>query len=169
MNDDGRSHKTDTDGVDMRYANAQEIKKYWSHKFKKSALRYQVTTAVATGYIVYISCGHPAGRYPDISVFRDSGLKELLLEEGEKTVADKGYRGEPECIMLPDDGDDVDYQEEMAEIRARHETVNRRIKMWKSMDKPFRHKLVFHQKCFDAVVVLTQMMMESGEPAWQLV
>ena len=90
-------------------------------------MSYKVATAVATGFIVWISRGFPVGANPDISIFRKSGLKELLLESGEKTIADLGYRCEPKVISTPNAGIQ-EYQDVMKEIRGRHETVNKRFK-----------------------------------------
>ena len=151
----------------MRLSKQDDVKMWWSFKFKGSAMRYEVATAVATGFIVWISRGFPAGANPDISIFRKSGLKELLLESGEKTIADLGYRGEPEVINTPNVGTQ-EYQDEMKEIRGRHETVNKRFKNWGVMKGPFRHSPVFHNTCFEAVAVLTQIMMERGEPLFQV-
>ena len=92
----------------------------------------------------------------------------MLRDAGEKTIADKGYRGEDNFINTPDQGTDA-YQDEMARIRGRHETVNKRLKNWGCMKKAFRHSLDFHQTCFEAVAVLTQVLMQSGEPLYQVV
>lgn len=154
--------KITTDGTDFRVAQQPNAKSWFSFKFKGPALRYEVAISITTGYIVWISPGFRAGRFPDISIFRLSGLKNRLIAEGEKTVADLGYRGEPLCVNLPTDGNN-EYQYEMAQARARHETCNRRFKNWACMKNCFRHSITLHQACFEAVAVLTQMLIKSGE------
>ena len=151
----------------MRLCKQDDAKLWWSFEFKGPAMRYEVATAVATGYIVWISRGFPVGRNPDIVIYRQSGLKQLLLAHGERTITDLGYRGEPTTINTPHVGSE-EYQDEMKEIRARHETVNKRLKNWGVMKKPFRHETSFHNVCFEAVAVLTQILMESGKPLFQI-
>ena len=59
---------------------------------------------IQSGDIVWVSDLWWAGRYPDISIFYWSGLKEKLLENGERVEADLGYRGETNVIDLPLEG-----------------------------------------------------------------
>jgi hypothetical protein len=41
--------------------------------------------------------------------------------------------------------------------RARHETINGRIKIFKVTDTRFRHNLNKHRMCFHTVLIITQM------------
>ena len=132
-NDRGETAKTTTDGTDMRFqANGT---KYYSHKFRNSALRYEVTIVIQSGDIVWTSGPYHAGTYPDITIFRIGGLKDKLLEAGERTEADAEYRGEPTTINLPDDGL-VSMFARKREARARHETCNKCFKNWGCMNHP---------------------------------
>ena len=47
-------------------------------------------------------------------------------------------------------------------IRCRHETVNRKLKVFEALKQVFRHDLSKHQTVFDAVVVLTQLSISFG-------
>jgi hypothetical protein len=47
---------------------------------------------------------------------------------------------------------------------TRHETVNRRLKQFYCINLRFRHSLHLHPRFFHAVVNLTQLMIEIGEP-----
>ena len=128
-NDVGLPKKITVDGTDFlcQPPNDGDERRSWiSHKFKKPAVRYEVGVAIQTGSIVWISGPWRAGRYPDISIFQNSGLKEKLLEASERAEADLGYRGEPEVIDLPDEGS---FELILAEKRARmqHETCNKRF------------------------------------------
>ena len=54
------------------------------------------------------------------------------------------------------------------EIMARHETLNGRLKSFSCLQHRFRHDLHLHRLHFNAVVNLTQMMIEHGEPLYSV-
>ena len=81
---------TSVDGADSR--TVESGRKFYSHKYKKSAFRYEVALCIKTGWIVWINGPYEAGSWPDINIFRDS-LKSHL-EENERVEADDGYRGD---------------------------------------------------------------------------
>ena len=86
------------DGTDFRIAEQGRI--FYSHKFKKSGLRYEVGICILTGDIVWINGPYPCGSWPDINIFRDALITEL--EAGERVEADDGYIGEhPGTIKCP--------------------------------------------------------------------
>lgn len=154
-----RQAKITVDGTDFRFeANGR---KWWSHKFKAPALRYEVAISIENGDIVWTSGPYPAGRYADLSIFRVGGLKDMLLEANERAEADKGYRGEPLTIELPDDGPVSMYVRKKL-ARTRHETCNNRFKTWGCLKQRFRHSMDFHGSCFRAVVVMTQLDINDG-------
>ena len=54
-------------------------------------------------------------------------------------------------------------------LRARHETCNRRLKVWGCLKQKFRHDIVhFHQDCFFAVAVIEQLRIEHGETLFEV-
>ena len=53
-------------------------------------------------------------------------------------------------------------------VRARHETANKRLKQWGVLSQVFCHDLKKHSICFQAVAVLTQLLIENGEPLFQI-
>ena len=112
---------------------------------------------------MWVSGPWRAGRYNDITIFQNSGLKEKLLEDRERAEADLGYRGEPEVIDLPDEGS-IDMILAKKRARMRHETCNKRFKNWNCMSQNFRHGVAMHRDCMIAVAVLTQLAIQSGEP-----
>ena len=157
--------KTCTDGTDCRVVNQPEdhLGSWLSHKFKyKAASRFEVVTSVSTGYICRIAGPYRAGSYVDITIFRIGGLKKLLLNCGEKTEADLGYRGEPDVIELPHEGRPEQFFEKAA-VRSRHENVNAKIKKWQCMNVPFRHDINLHGVFFRAVCTVIQLQMNRGE------
>jgi len=88
------------------------------------------------------------------------------LIEGERVEADKGYRGEYNKVDLPQDcvSSDRDQVKVKKNVRARHETVNRRLKQWGCLSQTFRHELPKHRPIFRAIVVITQIMLQNGHP-----
>ncbi len=154
------------DGTDCRFQppnDGRPVRAWYSHKFKKSAVRYEVAIAIQSGDIVWLSGPYPAGSFADITIFRTGGLKEMLLAAGERAEADLGYRGEPETIELPLSGH-IDTHVGKARARMRHETCNKRFKQWACINSRFRHSFEYHHDCMTAVVVLTQFAIENGEP-----
>jgi len=96
--------------------------------------------------------------------FRGPGLRYevgLCLDPGEKALADGGYR-DSDYFENPN-GD-----QQKKKILARHETVNGRIKQFSCMKNIFRHDLHLHPSFFHAVVHLTQLMIENGEPLYSV-
>ena len=135
-----------------------------SHKFKKSGVRYEVGLSIQQGEIVWLNGPFPAGRFADVTIFR-KGLKWLLLASNERAEADLGYRGEPFCVDLPEEGCFFRGEQQKklkARVRSRHETVNSRLKNFACLSQPFKHRLSKHKYCFNAVAVITQVSIKYG-------
>ena len=81
--------------------NGESVKKsFYSFKFKKSALRYEVGVCIKNGFIVWIHGPFPCGQYNDITIFRHLLLS--CLDYGERVECDDGYWGEaPEKCVVP--------------------------------------------------------------------
>ena len=141
-----------------------------SHKFKGPGVRYELAVAIQTGYIVWTNGPFRAGKFADLTIFR-AGLKRLLMQNpGEQVEADKAYRGEPALIDVPNEMTGGSRKQRKAKdiVRTRHETCNRRFKQFNCFKQVFRHDLTLHKQCFEAVVVLTQLMIENGHPLFQV-
>lgn len=137
---------------------------WWSHKFNGPGLRYELAICIATGWIVGYNGPFECGSWPDLKIFR-SRLKRLLGKY-EKVIADRGYRGDPR-VVIPDNARDETHEEEMNTARARHETVNGRLKAWKCMAARFRHAKEKHHMVFRAVAVIEQLKIMNGRPPFQ--
>lgn len=105
--------------------------------------------------------GFPCGATPDLTLARQSFV--LHLEDREKALGDKGYN-DPSVFILPNETNAVEHKT----IMARHETVNKRIRQFKVLSDRFRHKLTFHRRCFHAVVNITQLNINNGEPLFSV-
>jgi hypothetical protein len=64
---------------------------FWSYKFKKSRLQYEVGLSIQTGDICWWSRSYAPGKWNDLSIFRD--LFVSMLEPGERCEMDRGYQG----------------------------------------------------------------------------
>ena len=92
--------------------------------------------------------------------------KPSCLGRREKVVADRGYKGDPR-VVNPNDFDSDYHKKQMSNIRARHETVNGRIKKWECMSARFRNDRDKHHFVFRAVVVIEQLRIAHGRAPFQ--
>ena len=113
---------------------------------------------INTGHIVWYN-----GPMSDLQIFR---LKlAFALAPLERVVADKGYRGDHR-IHTPFEAKDDWHLAAMAKARSRHETINRRFKIYKALSATFRHDRNKHHAVFQAAVAITQIEIENGRPAF---
>ena len=138
-------------------------KKWFSHKFRSSGVRYEVAVCIATGEIVWVNGPFPCGQWPDVRIF-STWLKHQLLP-GECVEVDRGYRGH-NCAWMPDNWLTRSEQKAKANARARHEAVNSRLKNFKCLSRAFRHDLHDHKSYFALAAVVTQLMFEEEGPVF---
>lgn len=88
--------------------------KCFRHKFREAGLQYEIAVSIISGNIVWVN-----------AVFSNN-LKQKL-SNGERVVADQGYR-DTSCLLTsqisPSDA------RAHANIRARHETINRSLNIF---------------------------------------
>lgn len=82
-----------------------------------------------------------------------------MIPNGEKLIADRGYIGEGMKLWLKNEGDDIQNRAHEL-VRARHETLNGRIKTFKSMDSSWRHDLNKHSLCFYSILVISEINLQ---------
>ena len=163
-----KTAKVNVDGTDFRICNKKPFCKEWySHKFNGPALRYEVASCIQTGDIVWINGPFKAGKYSDITIFRDK-LKFKLKEANEKAEADDGYRGEKETIRLPKDFVSKSDYRAKKKSRTRHETINGRFKQFSCLSMTYRHSVDKHGIIFRAVACIVQISFECGEKPFQV-
>ena len=124
----GRSCLVMVDETDFWICEPKPFTKYfYSHKFAKAGLHYEVGMCIQTGLIVWINGPFAAGKYNDITIFQSKMIYELL---GWGMVeADHGYVGHLNKIS-------VKYELGVSEnqfkvkigARARGEMINGRFK-----------------------------------------
>jgi hypothetical protein len=155
---DGTDFKI-VDQHDGNYSRWKSVKK----GINGPAVKYEVATCIQTGKIVWIH-GPFKGAVHDKVIFNHALMHKL--DPGEMAEADDGYTGLPNHIARPVDPRAVDSAKQMAKslARRRHETANKRFKQWGCLSETYRHHIGFHQHVFNAVAVITEVILECGEP-----
>ena len=154
--DSGKTCKVTVDGTDFLIARQtphSRDKMFYSHKFNHAAYRYEVAVCIQTGMIVWYNGPFPAGKWPDINIFRRN-LKGLLLP-GEMVETDRGYKD----ITCRHSDVVTSKADSRAKSRAmrRHETVNGDLKTFGCLKQQWRHDLSKHNVAFSSCAFLTQM------------
>ena len=154
------------DGTDFRIP--EHGRKFFSFKFKKSGLRYEVGLCILTGDIVWINGPYECGLWNDLMIFRNSLLSHL--EPNERVEADDGYLGEHlKKVKCPKGFANPPQTKRMQQrVRSRQETINKRFKLWGCLAQTFRHDLDQHGDVFRAVAVICQLTINNGEQLFQV-
>lgn len=167
--DTGEDCLLSDDGVDF-LMQMSWVKQFNSIKFGKSghsALRYEIGLCIKTGNICWDNGPFEPGMYNDNMIFQ-MGLAGML-EEGERVEAGKGYmHSAPEHIRYPGWLEPPERAAMTQRVRCRHETVNKRMKQWNILRAAYRHDMLKHQQVFGAILALTQLSIENGEPLFQV-
>lgn len=150
------------DGTDCRIQEPTPFdSKWYSHKFRGPGLRYEIGVSIDEGNIIWANGPFQCGSWPDVVIFR-SQLKQRLLPD-EKVLADRGY-GDAKCVYeIPGRG--ARYS---SLLRARHETLNGRLKNFAILRGCFRHPLERHVDCFYAIVNLCQLTICTGDKLFEI-
>lgn len=150
------------DGTDCRIQEPTPFSSAWySHKFHRAGLRYEMATSIDTGLIVWISGPFPCGVFPDVTIFRRDLM--ALLGPHEMMHADSGYRGELAHIITQSSPINAWMKVMNGLTRAWHEKVNGKLKRFNVLDHSFRHNRQEHGECFMAVASLVQLNMLMAE------
>jgi hypothetical protein len=105
------------------------------------------------------------GKVPDVTIIRNELLP--MLGPNLLCVVDGGIRGEDAFSGInPFDSPAIKKFKKRA--RARHETANGKIKKFRSVSSVFRHGPSKHCLVFDAVAVVCQFKIETGEVLFEL-
>ena len=134
---------------------------WYSHKFSGPGLRYELGLSIGNGHIVWAHAPFPCCAYPDLRIFRQ-GVKNCL-KRGECVLTDGSYR-EPRCKTDPN-GVNSKFSKT---VRSSNETMNRGLKHFCVLQDRYNHNLQKHSLCFYVVANLTQLLIERGEPLFEL-
>ena len=160
----GNDARVTIDGTDM-HCELRFDKRFYSHKFNKGGLKYELGLCIRSGSIVWINGPFRCGM-PDITVSRQAIL--YALSEGERVEADLGYRGEQLKINTPNEFGKEDLEVMKSIARSRHETVNGRMKVFGVLAQRYRHDIQDHSRCFRAVAVIVQLNIETDAPLFNV-
>jgi hypothetical protein len=140
---------------------------YYSHKFRHAGLRYELATAIQTGWLVWTAGPYRCGCFPDRTIARLAGGLHDHLDPTERYIADSGYIDGGKFAFTPNGLNDAD-QRLQTVLRARHETVNGRLKRFRILRNTFRHDLNLHRGVFLAIANIVQLEMELEYPVFAL-
>lgn len=152
------------DGIDFQITEPQPFDSKWfRHKFKSAGLRYETVVSTKHGFLVWCCGPYPCGSSPDVKIFNDR-LKHKL-QENEKLIADDGYKGNYFINKSNLSSDGAVFHKL---IRARHETVHKRIRHFGIMKQVYRHQRADHSMYFYAVANVVSLVLENGEPLFNI-
>lgn len=165
MQDNGSVCKTSVDGTDFRICEPSPFNPRWfSHKFKGPGVRYEIGLNIQTGDIVWTNGPFACGFYSDRKIAKEEGF-EYSLSDGERYIADAGYRG---GRAETPNGQNNNKQWMQSKVRARHETLNGRLKQFGILVQIFRHHRSKHRVVFMAIANLTQITIREESPLYQV-
>lgn len=139
--------------------------KYYSHKFKKAGLAYEVALSVYENKCVSINGPYPASTN-DTTIFK-GGIRKKI-PEGRRAIVDNGYKGKHESMSKPNPLDSKAVRQFKRRVRLRQECFNTRLKNFKCLKEEFRHGEEKHKICFEAVAVICQYQLENGSPLFDV-
>ena len=138
---------------------------YYSHKFHRAGVRYEVGVSIQSGDIVWLNGPFPCGRFADQKIALEEGLEDAM-DPGERYLADGVYQYLASS-ETPNGLNNYDqYMKKVA--RARHETVNGRFKQWGALRQIFRHDRCKHGVVMSAIVNITQIELEEESPLFPI-
>eukprot|EP00531_Pseudo-nitzschia_arenysensis_P002864 CAMPEP_0116130474 /NCGR_PEP_ID=MMETSP0329-20121206/8500_1 /TAXON_ID=697910 /ORGANISM="Pseudo-nitzschia arenysensis, Strain B593" /LENGTH=298 /DNA_ID=CAMNT_0003624857 /DNA_START=225 /DNA_END=1121 /DNA_ORIENTATION=- len=162
------------DGVHCRIhePRTQPSSGWYSKKFNKAGLTYELGVAIYHNKIVWINGPFPAGQN-DIKVFRKPGGLMSKIPDDCRAIGDEGYRGEPTKVSTRNTFNSVELKEFENRVRARHETVNSRLKAFGVLNQVFRSKgrgrmMEKHKSAFEACCVIVQYELDNGSKLFKV-
>lgn len=138
---------------------------YYSHKFKRSALSYEVALSVYQNKVVHIN-GPFTASTPDTTIFKGGIRNKIPI--GRRAIVDNGYKGADPKMSKPNPLDSKAVRTFKGRARSRQECFNARLKNFQCLKQQFRHKEQKHQQCFEAVAVICQYQLENGSPLFDV-
>ena len=138
---------------------------FFSHKFNRAAVSYELAISTYEQKLIWINGPFPAGTH-DITIYRAALMR--MIPEGKKIIGDAGYRGEPNTVSTYNPIDPQEVKNFKSRARCRHETFNRKIKIFNILNHCFRHSLGKHKSAFEAVCVIVQYQPENGSPLFDV-
>jgi len=144
----------------------QPIAQWYSNKYIKAGLAYELAIAIHSNNLVWINGPFPAVQN-NLQIWRKEGGLKGKIPANKRVIADKGYQGEPQ-ISRQNPNDTQEVKEFKKRARARHESFDGCIKKYKILEEQFCHGIAKHKAVFEAVCVIVQYQMENGHPMFDV-
>ena len=129
-------------------------------KLNGPGVRCEIGICVQTGWIAWVNGPHPCGDWPDVDIARL--CLHHVLNANENCVAGGGCRDKNGPSRTPT-GMRSFLDRQRSVVRARHETVNARFKLWGILSQRYRHPLVKHGMVVNSIAIITQIMIQNGD------
>ena len=155
------------DGVHFRIWEPRKVPSttWYSPKFKKAGLSYEIAVAVHHNQIVWVNGPFPTGQN-DKKIFNMPGGLASKLKEGQLCIGDEGYVGNPEKVTTRNSLDTLRVKNLKKRAKARQETVNSRLKYFNALRMPFRTtgklRVQRHKAMMEACLVIIQYELDNG-------
>ena len=144
---------------------------WYSKKHNRAGLTYEIGIAVHHNNIVWINGPFPAGQN-DMKVFRKPDGLLSKIPDGCRAIGDEGYRGEPSKVSTRNSFNGANVKAFTSRVRARHETLNSRLKAFGVLSQMFRSKgscrMDKHKSVFEACCVIVQYEMDNGNSLFKV-
>jgi len=138
---------------------------YYSHKFHKAALAYEVALSVYQNKVVHINGPFKASTQ-DTTIFKGGVRKKI--PKGRRAVVDNGYKGKDKKTSKPNPLDQPHVRKFKRQVRSRQECFNTRLKTFKCLKEQFCHGEEKHRVCFEATAVICQYQLKNGSPLFDV-
>eukprot|EP00980_Cylindrotheca_fusiformis_P020427 scaffold7476_cov68-Cylindrotheca_fusiformis.AAC.4 len=161
------------DGVHCRICEPRKdpSSKWYSKKFNKAGLAYEIGIAVYHNRIVWVNGPFPAGENDKKIFDKPEGLASRLKAH-QRVIGDEGYRGAPEKVSTRNTFDSIEVKEFKKRAKARHETINTRLKSFSILSQTFRTtgdlRLPRHKAAMEACCVIVQYELENRSPLFEI-
>jgi hypothetical protein len=145
-------------------------KDYCSYKHNTAGFNYQIALSTVEQKICAVDGPFPAGSHNDKKIFNECELKQKLVAQNKRAIADGGYNGLAGVATPNGRFDSKETNRYKRRIRARHESFNARIKNFAILSGTFRHKkdrAVRHKIVFEAICVIVATQMVTGSPLFE--
>ena len=141
--------------------------KYFSHKFNKAGVNYELGIAIASGRLLWMNGPFKAGQN-DLNIFVKEGLEQRLLLLKKKAIGDGIYRGHEKAVSYPNYSDSYGVKKFKSRALKRHEDFNGMTKTFKILSGRFRHGVGKIAAAFESVAVICQYKIERDEPLFDV-
>ena len=167
----GQKFIISVDGVDMK-TREKSTSTYnvdstqYSQKFNHGGVKYEIAIDAFDPKIVSVN-GPFRGGEADINIFMNKLAP--MIPEGKLVIADRVYKSSkhPEVnkkFSIPNYCDSKELFNFKTRVRARHESLNGRLKNFRCLTSTYHHPHHKHVHVFYAVCVIVQYEMDCGSP-----